>query len=108
QGADDAFEQGRLAGAVRPHDRQQRALVDLAVEVMHGRVTLVPEREIRESQCRAHEIAQCTAAHSSAISTAAAASRSHAESRRIESDTVAGACGASPCEWRVTDMAEML
>src|SRR5262249_59451744 len=94
------------AGAVGADHREQRALGDLAVEMMHCRMALVAEREVREAQRCRHDVAQCTAVHSSAISTATAASRSHTERRRIESETVAGSCGASPCECGVTDMAD--
>ena len=69
--------------------------VDLAVQMMHRRVAVVAERQIAEFERRAHDssaIAQNTAPHSAAISTATAASRSSAERRRIEGETVAGGC----------------
>ena len=49
---DDALEQGRLAGAVRPDQREQLAAVDLAGDVMHGGVAVVAERQIVEADGR--------------------------------------------------------
>src|SRR5262249_6850369 len=54
QDADDAFEQGRLAGAIRTDDGHERATLDRAVEVVHGRMTVVAERQIAELKLRAH------------------------------------------------------
>ena len=63
------------------------------VQMMHRRVAVIAEREIAEFERRAHDhIAQRTAPHSAAISTETAASRSSAERRRIDGETVAGGC----------------
>src|SRR5262249_50113606 len=71
--ADDALEQRRLAGTVGTDHRDQRAGLDRAVEMMHGRMALVTERDVAELQSCAHAvtaiIAQKTAPQSSAIST---------------------------------------
>jgi hypothetical protein len=90
--SDDALEQRRLAGAVRADHGHQRALLHRAVQMMHRRVAVIAERQVSELECRAHAIAQNTAPHSTAITTATAASRSGAERRRIDGDTVAGGC----------------
>ncbi len=47
---DHALEQRRLAGAVRPDHRHQRAGCDRAVEMMHGRMAVVAERQIAKLQ----------------------------------------------------------
>jgi hypothetical protein len=52
--ADDAFEQRRLACSVRTDDRDQRAGFDRAVEMMHGRMPVIAEREVAELQRRRH------------------------------------------------------
>ena len=54
--ADDALEQGRLAGAVRADHRDQRTGIDRAVEMMHGRVPVVAQRQIAEFQRGGHVI----------------------------------------------------
>ena len=46
--ADDALEQGRLAGAVRSDHGGQRAGSHRAVEMMHGRMAVIAERQIAE------------------------------------------------------------
>src|SRR5262249_32269879 len=43
-GADDAFEQRRLAGAIGTNDRHQRAALYRAIKMMHGRMPVVAER----------------------------------------------------------------
>ena len=65
-----------------------------AVQMMHRRVAVIAERQIvgTASAALMTAIAQKTAPHSTAISTATAASRSSAERRRIDGDTVAGGC----------------
>ena len=66
-----------------------------SVQVMHRRVAVIAERQVAEFERRAHcqlAIAQKTAPHSTATSTATAASRSSAERRRIDGETVAGGC----------------
>ena len=65
--ADHALEQRRLAGAVRADHRHQRAGLDRAVEMMHGRMPVVAQREIAELQLRGHRIAQNAASQISAI-----------------------------------------
>ena len=56
---DDALEQRRLAGAVRPDHGEHRALLHRAIEVMDRRVPVITEREIAELQrCGGHRIAQ--------------------------------------------------
>jgi hypothetical protein len=61
--------------------------------VVHRRVAVITQGQIAEFQRRAHEpIAQNTVPHNAAIATATAASRSSAERRRIEGETVAGGC----------------
>jgi hypothetical protein len=67
----------------------------LAREMMHRRMAIVAERHVVEGQRRTHDqvaIAQNTAPHSATISTDTAASRSSAERRRIDGETVAGGC----------------
>jgi hypothetical protein len=60
---------------------------------VNGGMPVIAKRYIVEGECCAHDtIAQITAPHSATISTATAASRSNAESRRIEGDTVAAGC----------------
>src|SRR5205823_12988718 len=99
--ADDTVEQRRLAGAGRADHGHQRAGLHVAVQMMHRRMAVVAERHIVEGKRCAHvqlAIAQMTAPHSATISAATAASRSSADSRRIEGDTVA--CGwAWPGWW---------
>ena len=67
-----------------PIDGDQCAGLDRTVEVMDGRMAVVAERHIAEFERRAHAIAQKIAPHRTAITTAAPASRSQADSRRIE------------------------
>jgi hypothetical protein len=95
--ADNALEQGRLAGAIRADHGQQIARCHLAVEMMDRRVTVISQGEIAESQHRAHwgPIAQTTDSHKSAISVIAAASRAAADNRRIDSAAAAGGCASS-------------
>ena len=50
--ADDALEQGRLAGAVRADDGEQRAALDLAGDVMHGGMPVIAERQVVEDDGR--------------------------------------------------------
>ena len=52
--ADHALEQRRLAGAVRADHGGQRAGPHRAVEMMHGRMAVVAERQIAELQLRGH------------------------------------------------------
>ena len=66
-----------------------------AVQMMHRRMAVIAERQIAEFERRAHRqlaIAQKTAPHSTATITATAASRSSADRRRIDGETVAGGC----------------
>ena len=46
ENAGESAKQRRLAGAVRPDHRQQRAGGDLAVEVMHRRMPVIAERDV--------------------------------------------------------------
>jgi hypothetical protein len=57
--------------------------------MMDGRMALIAQREIAELHLCVHDIAQSTAAHKTAMITAAAASRSAADIRSSEGDTVA-------------------
>jgi hypothetical protein len=52
--ADDALEQGRLAGAVRADHRHQRTGVHGAIEMMHRRVAVVAKRQVVEAQRCGH------------------------------------------------------
>ena len=83
---------GVAVGADHCH---QRAGIDRAVEVMHRRVAVIAKGEIVETQRCRHcaqlpDIAQNTAAQITAITTPAAASRSTADSRRIDGEIDAG------------------
>ena len=50
QHAHDALHQRRLARAVRPDDRRQRAAVEGAVEMVHRRMPVIAERQIVEAR----------------------------------------------------------
>ena len=54
KGSGDALEQGRFAGAVRAANGQQRAALDLAVEMVHGRMPVIAKREIAEADRDVH------------------------------------------------------
>src|ERR1700731_2456414 len=51
----DALEQSRFAGTVRAANREQRAALDLAIEVMHRRMAVVAKREIAETNRNVHQ-----------------------------------------------------
>ena len=57
---------------------------------MHGRMPVIAEGDVAELQLRGHDTAQSTADQRSAISPADIASRCQADSRKIESATLAG------------------
>src|SRR3984957_20902859 len=100
--ADDRLEQRRLAGAVRSDDGGQRALLHHAVKVMHGRVPVVAEGKIVESErapCgRSHRVAHSTATQINAIKAPASARRLGAESRSSDGES-AGDGWAAPAWW---------
>src|SRR5215208_799603 len=98
----DPAKQRRLAGAVRPDHRQQRASRNLAIEVMHRRMPVIAERNVVEFELRrhAHLIATSTTAHSTALTASAAARRAVTVMRRIDQDAACAGCGvAGPWEW---------
>jgi hypothetical protein len=98
--ADHALEQSRLAGAVRPDDRNQRAAPDGAAQMMHRRMAFVAERQIVESQFSHRSLDQCVAQKNavqiSAIRAAATASRCGADSRISDAEIAGDGCGAPP------------
>src|SRR5262249_55008572 len=53
---DDALEQRRLAGPIRADHRDQRSGLDRAIEMVHGRMPLVAERNVAELQRRGHRL----------------------------------------------------
>ena len=61
--ADDAFEQCGLAGAVRADDGEQIAMRHLAIDVMHGGMPVIAEREIAEDDGRASALHAHANAH---------------------------------------------
>ena len=74
-------------------------VLDRAVEMMHRRMAVVAEREIAKFQRRGHVVPSTfkssprrTTPHSAAMSTAAIASRSTTDMRRIEGAIAAGGC----------------
>ena len=95
--ADNALEAASTCRApFGPTTATQRAALHRAVEVVHGRMPVVAEREIAELQ-RARSstytfIAQSTAPHSSAMSAAAMPSRCTTDRRRIDGKIAAGGC----------------
>jgi len=93
----DAPKQRRLAGAVRPDHRQQRAGGNLAIKVMHRRMAVIAQRDIAKLQLRrhAHLIASQTTAHSAALTAHAAASRDSAVMRRIDQGAACAGCGVA-------------
>src|SRR5262249_6498031 len=52
----DALEQRRLARSVRADDRDQRAGLDRAVEVVHRRMAVIAEREVAKLQRGGHRL----------------------------------------------------
>ena len=50
----DAFEEGRFARAVRADHGYERAARDLAVEMMHGGMPVIAERNVAKLQGAAH------------------------------------------------------
>ena len=93
--ADDAFEQGRLAGAVRADEGEERAGLDLAGDVMHGGMPVVAEGYIAECDSRlaaghVYLKAQNTAPQSSAESAATIRRRTASERRNSEKPLAAG------------------
>ena len=100
--SDDALEQRRLAGAVRTDDRDQGAVRDRAVQMMHGRMPIIAERQIFEPQLCVHGlIAHQSAPHSSKAATAAIATRSSADMRSSDGEMRA-------CRMRATVMVVMV
>ncbi len=83
--ADDALEQRRFARAVRPDQRQHVALPDHPLDMVHGRMPVVAEREILKGDGRTsmrdhtHASAHTIKSHSEISSSAAIASRDQAE-----------------------------
>lgn len=63
---DDSLEQGRFSGAIGPDDGEQRTGSHLSRQMVHGRMPVVAEGQVLESQdrrtCRGHDMAQNTAA----------------------------------------------
>jgi hypothetical protein len=86
----DPFEQGRLAGAVRSDGGEKLALGHLTIDVMHGGMAIIAEREIVEGDgglwTRRHDQAnaQNTADHNSTAATATMTSRASSERRSSE------------------------
>ena len=92
--ADHALEQGRLAGAVRADHGDQRAVFDLAAEMMHGRMAVIAEREIAELQLRVHAASAPRTRPPRAARSARRTTkrRSTTDSRRIDGAMEAGGC----------------
>src|SRR4029079_11545334 len=87
--AEDAFEQGRLAGAVRPDNGEQRSPPDFAGDVTHRRMAVVAERQVAKNEdgrriLHGHLNAHSTAPHSRTDATATIANRAGTDSRNIE------------------------
>src|SRR5207253_4970366 len=100
--ARDAAEQRRLAGTVRADHSEQAACGNLAIEMMHGRVAVIAQRDVAELDLggHAHLIASHTMAHRPALTAAAAASRATTVLRRIDQGAACPGCGvAGPWEW---------
>jgi hypothetical protein len=106
--------QRRLAGAVRPDHRQQRAGGDLAIEVMHRRMPVVAQRDVAKLDLRfgldlrldlglcrhAHLIATSTTTQSPALTTSAAPKRAATVMRRIDQVACWAGCGVDgPWLW---------
>src|SRR4051812_14145501 len=92
--ADNAAQQCRLAGPVRADHGQQRARGDLTIEVVHGRVTVIAERNVVEMQRRhGHLIARKTTPQSTAQTASAAARRAAIVMRRIDQCAACAGCG---------------
>ena len=98
------LEERRFAGPIGTHHGDQHAGLDLTAETMNGRMAVIAEREITEMQDSSghrhfHDIAQKTAAHTTAIASAAQASRAGIPISRNEGATRAagwlslGLCG---------------
>ena len=82
-----------------PTTASERAGLDRAVEMMHGRMALVAERQIVKAHAHrlmAQRVAQKNAAQISAISAPATASRCGAESRSSDGEIAGDGCGAPP------------
>src|SRR5579863_1635412 len=99
---DNAPEQRRLAGTVGADHREQRAGRDLAIEVMHGRMPVVAQRDVAELQLggHAHLIASKTTAQRAAATASAAVSREITARRRIDHEIGCagwGEAGPWPC-----------
>ena len=94
--AHDALEQGRLAGAVRPDNGEKLAARHLAVDVMHGRMPVIAERQVAKGDRRfhvrrqGHAKAQATAPQSSAAAAATRHSRAGTERRNSEMPEATG------------------
>ena len=52
--ADNALGERRLAATVRPDDREERAPPDFTVQMVHGRMPVVAERQVLERYDRRH------------------------------------------------------
>ena len=100
--AHDALEQRRFAGAVRPDNGEQLAVLHLAGDVMHGGMPVVTEREIAKLDgwlcvLHAHANAQNTAPQSSAEAIATIRSRAGTERRSSEMPFARGRGAAAAC-----------
>jgi hypothetical protein len=100
---DNALEQGRLACAVRPDEREQIATVNLAGDVVHGRVAVVAERQIVKADGRRLRLGHWSAhsqtkAQSRAEMAPTMARRAGTERRKSEK-LCRGGTRASRCSW---------